>query len=281
MTSLVHRITRAPLALLRRTHPFVPVLHRYMVLQLIRRDILSRYQGSIIGLGWTLLYPLLILGAYTFVFRTVFKARWPGGGDSTAEFALQVFAGLVVFNLFGELLGRAPKLVLEQPNLVKRVVFPLEILAWVAVGTAMFHAVLAIAVLLAALLWVGSGLTAWVLLIPVVLGACVPVMLGLAWLLAGFGVFIRDIGHAVGPAVSMLLFLSPVLYPTKALPGFLADLLWLNPLTLPIENLRRIVIEGTAPDWSGLAVYTLCGLVFAFIAHRLFERLRPAFADEV
>jgi lipopolysaccharide transport system permease protein len=281
MNSFVQRLASAPKALLRRTYPLVPVLHRYMVLQLIRRDIRARYQGSVIGLGWTLLYPLLILAAYTFVFRTVFKARWPGGADSTAEFALQVFAGLVIFNLFGELIGRAPRLVLEQPNLVKRVVFPLEVLAWVAVGTAMFHAALALAVLAVALLWAGVGLTPWVLAVPLVLAACVPMLLGLAWLLAGFGVFIRDIAHAVGPAVSMLLFLSPVLYPAKALPGFLADVLWLNPLTLPIENLRRLLIQGVAPDWQSLAIYTLAGLVFSFLAYRLFERLRPAFADEL
>jgi lipopolysaccharide transport system permease protein len=145
----------------------------------------------------------------------------------------------------------------------------------------MFHAVLAVVVMLAALLWAGNGLTAWVLLVPVVLASCVPVLLGLAWLLAGFGVFIRDIAHAVGPAVSMLLFLSPVLYPARALPAFLSNVLWLNPLTVPIENLRRLALEGAPPQWDVLAVYTLAGLVFAFISYRLFERLRPAFADEV
>jgi lipopolysaccharide transport system permease protein len=267
--------------LIRGSHPFVPVLHRYLVFQLVRRDIRSRYEGSILGLGWTLLYPLLILGAYTFVFRAVFKARWPGGGDSTAEFALQVFAGLIVFNLFGELLGRAPKLVLEQPNLVKRVVFPLEVLAWVALGTAMFHALLALVVMIAALLWTGSTITPWILLVPLVLASCVPVLLGLAWSLSALGVFIRDISHGMGPAVSMLLFLSPVLYPARALPGFLSNVLWLNPLTVPIENLRRLTIEGLPPDWHALALYTAAGLVFAFFAYRLFERLRPAFADEV
>jgi lipopolysaccharide transport system permease protein len=278
MSTFFDDLLRAPL---RRLHPLVPTQHRYMMLQLIRRDVRSRYQGSVLGIGWSLLYPLLILAAYTFVFRSVFKARWPGGGDSTAEFALQVFAGLVIFNLFGELLGRAPKLVLEQPNLVKRVVFPLEVLAWVATGTAMFHAVLASAVLACAVALVGGGLTPWALSAPLVLAACVPMLLGLAWLLAGFGVFVRDIAHAMGPAVSMLLFLSPVLYPARALPGLLASLLWLNPLTVPIENLRRVVLNGAPPDFVALAVYAIAGLIFAWLAYRLFERIRPAFADEV
>jgi lipopolysaccharide transport system permease protein len=268
-------------ALFARLHPMVPLAHRWLLAQFIRRDILQRYQGSVLGVGWSLLYPLLILGAYTFVFRGVFKARWPGGADSTSEFALQVFAGLVIFNLFGELLGRAPQLVLEQPNLVKRVVFPLEVLAWVAVGTAMFHAVLALVILTLAFWWSSGGLPATALLTPLVLAACVPVLLGLAWLLAGLGVFIRDIGHAMGPAVSMLLFLSPVLYPASALPGSFANLLWLNPLTVPIESLRRLLLQGQAPDWQALGIYTLAGLVFCWVCWRLFERVKPAFADEV
>ncbi|MBI5275310.1 MAG: ABC transporter permease [Burkholderiales bacterium] len=264
-----------------RLHPMLPLAHRWLLAQFIRRDILQRYQGSVLGVGWSLLYPLLILGAYTFVFRGVFKARWPGGADSTSEFALQVFAGLVIFNLFGELLGRAPSLVLEQPNLVKRVVFPLEVLAWVAVGTAMFHALLALAVLSVALWWATGALPVTALLTPLVLAACVPVLLGLAWLLSALGVFIRDIGHAMGPAVSMLLFLSPVLYPASALPGAFADLLWLNPLTVPIESLRRLLLQGQVPDLRALAVYAMAGLLFCWFSWRLFERVKPAFADEV
>lgn len=262
-------------------YPLVLSRHRYLVIQLTRRDVLARYKGSVLGLGWALLFPLLILLSYTFVFRTVFKARWPGGGDSTQEFALQVFAGLVVFNLFSDLLNRAPRLVLEQPNLVKRVVFPLEVLAWVALTGSMFHAGLSLAILLMALAWVGPGLTPWALLAPVVFFAVIPFLLGFAWLLSGLGVFIRDIGHAMGPAVTMLMFLSPVLYPAKALPAFLATVLWLNPLTIPIESLRSLLLEGHAPDWNALAIYTLAGLVFAKLAHWLFDRIKPAFADEV
>jgi lipopolysaccharide transport system permease protein len=267
--------------LLHRTYPLFLSRHRHLVFQLVRRDILARYQGSILGIGWGLLSPLMILAAYTFVFRTVFKTRWPGGGDSTSEFVLQLFAGLLVFNVFSDLLGRAPRLVIDQPNLVKRVVFPLEVLAWVAVGAVMFHATLALAILLGAAVGLGAGLTPWVLAAPLVLACTVPMLLALSWLLSGLGVFLRDIGHVIGPAVSMLLFASPVLYPTQSLPPFLAHLLWLNPLTVPIENMRRVVLMGLAPDWQALVAYTAIGLVFATLSHHLFERVRPAFADEV
>ncbi|HSI55838.1 MAG: ABC transporter permease [Ramlibacter sp.] len=269
------------LKLLHLTHPLFLARHRYLVAQLVRRDILARYQGSVLGVGWGVLSPLLILVAYTFVFRTVFKARWPGGSDSTSEFVLQLFAGMLIFNMFSDMLGRAPRIVLDQPNLVKRVVFPLEVLSWVAIGAVMFHAILALVLLLGAVVGLGNPLTPWVVTVPLILACTVPFLLGLGWLLSALGVFLRDITHVIGPAVSMLLFVSPVLYPTQALPPFLANLLWLNPLTAPIENVRRVVLHGLPPDWSTLAIYTAIGLVFAFLAYRLFERLRPAFADEV
>jgi len=267
--------------LLHLSHPLFLARHRFLVLQLVRRDILGRYQGSVLGVGWGLLSPLLILAAYTFVFRTVFKARWPGGSDSTSEFVLQLFAGLLIFNLFSDLLGRAPRIVLDQPNLVKRVVFPLEVLAWVSVGAVMFHSALALAILLAAAAALGTPLTPWVLAIPLILACTVPFLLGFGWLLSGLGVFLRDIGHVIGPAMSLLLFASPVLYPTQALPPLAAKLLWLNPLTIPIESLRSVVLHGRPPDWAALVTYTIIGLAFASLSHRLFERIRPAFADEV
>jgi len=145
----------------------------------------------------------------------------------------------------------------------------------------MFHGSLALAILLAATVALGIPLTPWALAVPLVLASTVPMLLGLSWLLSGLGVFLRDIGHVIGPAVSLLLFVSPVLYPTSALPPVLRDLLWLNPLTVPIENLRRVLLQGVAPDWPGLAAYVASGLVFAFLCWRLFERIRPAFADEV
>jgi len=267
--------------LLHLSHPIYLARHRYLVLQMVRREIMARYQGSMLGMSWGVLSPLLILAAYTFVFRTVFKTRWPGGSDSTGEFVLQMFAGLLVFNLFSEVLTRAPRIVLEQPNLVKRVVFPLETLSWVAVGAVMFNALIALAILLAATVALGSHLSAWALATPLVLACTVPILLGFCWLLSGLGVFLRDIGHVIGPAVSLLLFVSPVLYPTSALPPFVANLLWLNPLTVPIETMRGLVLHGTAPNWPVLAAYTAIGLVFAVLAYRLFERIRPAFADEV
>lgn len=271
----------ASLKVLNSAYPLVPWKHNFLIKQLAQRDIMARYKGSVLGLGWGLLFPLLILLAYTFVFRTVFKARWPNGGDSTTEFALQVFTGLIVFNLFSDLLNRAPRLVLEQPNLVKKVIFPLEILPWVALCNGFFHAFLSLIILLLALMVIGPGLTPWALATPLIFMATVPTLLGVAWLLSSLGVFIKDVGHAMGPTVTMLMFMSPVLYPAESLPPNMRALLWLNPLTLPIESLRDVLLKNRPPHWGALAIYMLVGLVFSYLSYRFFDRLKPAFSDEV
>ena len=159
---------------------FAPIL-----LQFVRRDILGRYRGSLLGMGWAFVTPILMLGVYTFVFVGVFRARWPGAEDgSGVTFALQLFAGLMVFNLFAEVTAQAPNLILSQPNLVKKVVFPLEILPFVALGSGLFHLMLSLSVLLVGALLVNHGLPWTVLLLPLVLLPLLPLLLGIfccAW----------------------------------------------------------------------------------------------------
>ncbi|MGE0331525.1 MAG: ABC transporter permease [Ramlibacter sp.] len=259
----------------------LPLDNAYLILQMARRDILGRYKGSVLGLGWSLLYPLLLLATYTFVFRLIFKARWPGMEDHPGNFALNLFAGLVLFNLFAEVAGRAPRLVLEQPNLVKRVVFPLEVLPWIGVTGALFHAALSLGVLLCGVLVFQGGLPLSALAVPLILVAMLPMLLCMGWLLAAFGVFLRDIGQMVGPILNVMLFLTPVLYPASALPGVVQRWLMLNPLTLPIENLRASLLLGQWPQWGALTLYALVWTLFAAVAALLFARVRPAFADQL
>ena len=228
----------------------LPFSHVYLIWQMAKRDILGRYKGSVLGLGWSLLYPLLLLATYTFVFRLIFKARWPGMEDQPSTFALNLFAGLVLFTLFSEVVGRAPRLVLEQPNLVKRVIFPLEVLPWVGLGSAGFHALLSLGVLLGGVLLVQGALPLSVLATPVILFCLVPMLLCMGWLLASFGVFMRDIGQMVAPVLNVMLFLTPVLYPASALPPAVQKWLMLNPLTLPIESLRAALLLGHWPAWG-------------------------------
>lgn len=258
-----------------------PVQHLYLLRQMTLRDILGRYKGSVLGVGWSLIYPLMLLATYTFVFRYVFRGRWPGADDHPVAFALNLFAGLVLYTFFSEVVGRAPRLVTEQPNLVKRVVFPLHLLPWVGVASAAFHAGLSLAVLLAALFaFKGTLPVTLVAAVPILL-AMLPMLLALAWLLAALGVFLRDLGQVVAPLLTVMLFLSPVLYPLSALPEVVQRAALVNPLALPIESLRLALMAGEWPAMDALFLYALVWGGIATAAAALFERLRTAFADQL
>ena len=258
---------------------FLPLRQRTLIWQFARRDVLARYRGSLLGLGWSFLTPLLMLAVYTFVFRVVFKARWTGEATGDFEFALQVYAGLIVFSLFAEVVNRAPRLVLEQPNLVKKVVFPLEILPWVAVLAGLFHLALNLVALLAAAAIARGGLPLSILALPLVLVPFVPLLLGLGWFLASFGVFVRDVGQITSLLVSLLMFLSPVFYPVSSLPERWQPWLRANPLTPVIEQLRRVALEGLWPDWPQLVLQLAIAGAVAWAGARWFAATRKGFAD--
>lgn len=224
-----------------------------------------------------------MLAVYTFVFGVVFQARWgaPGAADSgnKLDFALVLFAGLIFFNLFAECVSRAPAVILGNVNYVKKVIFPLEILPWVTLGSALFHAAVSLAVLFAGLLFSGYALTAQVVLLPVVLLPFLLVIMGLSWFLASTGVFVRDIGQVVGMLTTVLLFMSPIFYPASALPVGIRAWLFLNPVTFVIEQTRNVLVWGTMPDWRGLAVYTAVALFTAWAGFFWFQKTRKGFAD--
>ncbi len=258
---------------------FLPLRHRTLIWQFTRRDVLARYRGSLLGLGWSFLTPLLTLVVYSFVFRVIFKARWPGHGDSNVEFALQVYAGLVVFMLFAEVVNRAPRLILDQSNLVKKVVFPLEILPWIAILAGLFHLGLSLVALLLATAVAHGGLPVTVIAAPLVLLPLVPLLMGLAWFLAALGVYVRDVGQVINLLVSLLMFLSPVFYPVSALPEQWQPWLRANPMTPAIEQLRRVALDGMWPQWGELALSFAVATVIAWAGARWFAATRKGFAD--
>ena len=256
--------------------------HRSLIVQLTRRDVSGRYRGSLLGLAWSLLHPLLLLLVYSFVFSVVFKARWDGpAADSHAAFSLVLFAGLIVHGLFADVVNRAPRLILENVSYVKRVVFPLEILPWVALGSALFHFCISLAVLLAGQLLLTHSLSLTALALPLVVAPLVFVIIGCAWFLAAVGVYLRDIGQAIGLLTTVMLFLSPTFYPLSALPESARTLLYLNPLTFVIEQGRQVLLFGHWPHWGGLALYLVIGLLIAWGGFWWFQRTRRGFADVV
>ncbi len=255
--------------------------NRELIAQLTRREVLSRYRGSMLGLAWSFFNPLLMLVVYTFVFSVVFKARWGSGDESKADFAIVLFVGMIIHGLFAECVNRAPGLILANVNYVKKVVFPLEILPWVAAGSALFHSAVSIMVLLAAQLIFQHALAWTVVFLPIVLVPLLFGTMGFAWFLSSIGVYVRDVGQTIGIVTLVLLFLSPIFYPVDALPENYRILLLLNPLTPVIGDARRVLIWGQAPDWAGLMLYAAASFAVAWLGFWWFQRTRRGFADVV
>jgi len=221
-----------------------------------------------------------MLGVYTFVFSVVFRARWAGTAtENRADVAVILFAGMLVHGLFAECANRAPTLILTNPNLVKKVVFPLDVLPWVVMGSALFNACAGLVVLLGFSFFKSLSLPATALFIPVIFVPLVLVTMGISWFLAATGVFLRDLAQAMTFVTSVLLFLSPVFYPASALPASYQPLLLLNPLTFIIEQARNVLIWGVAPYWTGLLVYTCISLGVAYAGFWWFQKARRGFAD--
>lgn len=257
--------------------------HGPLLLQLIRRDVQARYRGSALGLAWSFVIPLLMLGVYTFVFAIVFKARWGSepadthGG--TLDFALNLYAGLILHGFLAENLSRAPTLITSNVNYVTKVVFPLAILPLMLLGSALFHLAVNLGVLLLAMLCFGPPAHASWLLAPLVILPLAAFALGVNYLLASLGVFLRDIGQLMGLAITLLMFLSPIFYPVAALPEALQPWILLNPLTLPVEWLRGLLMEQRQPEAYPLMLYYALALLMAVVGRYWFLRTRGAFAD--
>ena len=252
--------------------------NRQLIVQMTKREVLGRYKGSALGLAWSFFYPVFMLAVYTFVFSVIFKSRW-GGDESRTLFALVLFVGMIVLNLFSEVINRAPTLILSNVNYVKKVIFPIEILPVIAMGAALFHALISLSVLLIAFLLFNGFLHWTIFLTPLILLPLVIVTLGISWILAAIGVFLRDVSQTIGLITTVLMFLSPVFYPVTAVPETFRPLIMANPLTFVIEQAREVVIWGHMPDWTGLGGYTLLATMLAWAGYTIFQKMRRGFAD--
>ena len=236
-----------------------------LIIDLIKREVVGRYRGSSMGLLWSFFNPILMLIIYTFVFSIVFKARWPGGSESKTEFALVLFSGLMVFNLFSECINRAPSLILNNANYVKKVIFPLEILPIVALGAAFFHFAISLIVWLV-FFFIFFGLPKpEIFLLLAVLIPLMFLIMGLSWGLASLGVYLRDVSQVVGVLTTVLMFMSPIFYPISALPEQYRALMHLNPLTFSVEQARDVMIWGKGINWSDWSLQLLVSLSISFL----------------
>lgn len=253
--------------------------YRALIIQLVKREITGRYRGSFLGVIWSFLNPLLMITIYTFVFGIVFKSRWRAASADPMEFAVVMFAGVLIHGLIAECITRAPALIVGNVNFVKKVVFPLETLAWVSMGTALFHSLIAMIIFIGAiLLWQGN-VPASVLLVPIIMMPFVLLTVGLVWFISALGVYLRDIGQLMGIVSSLLMFLAPVFYPLSSVPHSLSGYLYLNPITFIVEQVRNAAIWGQPVDWIGWCVYSLVAWGVAWLGLSWFQRMRGGFAD--
>lgn len=255
-------------------------MHRHLLWQLTRREIIGRYRGSTLGLLWSFFNPLLMLTVYTFVFSVVFKMRWNIDGDeSKSQFATVLFVGIILHSVLAECFTRAPNLITHNVNYVKRVIFPLELLPIVTMGTALFHSLISFAVLCVALLLLNQVLHWTLILTPLVIFPFVLLLLGISWVLAAVGVYLRDIGHIMTMLVMVFMFLAPIFYPLSMIPENLQFWIFFNPLTSVIEQTRTIVIFGEMPNWKHWLTYLVIALPTALVGFSFFQKARRGFAD--
>jgi lipopolysaccharide transport system permease protein len=274
------KLPQGPLAPLRLSWRY-----RGLILKLAWREISGRYRGSLLGLSWAVVIPILMLAVYTFVFSVVFGARWqtgdPGSVDSKVDFALVLFAGLIPFNLFAEAILGAPRIILNHPSYVKKVVFPVEVLPISAMVTALFNVVVSSLVLLTAyFVTIGlppvDALFAPLLLVPLVLFT-----LGGMWFLSAFGVYLRDMQQFIGVLVTMIMFLSPLFYPLSAVPQSVRMFVSACPLTMVIEGIRGCLFDARLPEPYMFSALFAGSWLVLWLGYVCFVNTKKGFSDVI
>jgi lipopolysaccharide transport system permease protein len=251
-----------------------------LIFSFARRELLGRYKGSMLGIAWAVLTPVVMIAIFTFIFAGIFGARF-GANDSHWDYALYLFCGLLPWTMFQESLQQSANTIVVHSNLVKRVVFPLETLPAAQVLAALGNQLFATVALLIATIIVRRRLELTVLWLPVLLIAQLLFALGAAWLIASLGVFLRDITQGITLLLMAWMYLTPIIYPESIVPDRFRALMEFNPFTALVRSYRRIFLEGAAPDWRGLAYFTAFAVVIFVFGYWWFARTRKGFADVV
>lgn len=256
------------------------VLHRDLLKTLVVRDVHTKYRETIFGYWWLIAYPILMLATYSFIFGGIFKSRWLNQGGIT-DFVAMLYCGLIIFGIFSDSINRATTAIRSQPNFVKKVVFPLELLPLVLVGSSVFSALINLGLLIILVLVTKFAIPPSAIFLPVIIVPFIILVMGLVWGLAAIGVFFPDLSQIVNVFTSIMLFLSPVFFPLASAPAIVQPFLMLNPLTFPIEETRNILLLAQQPNWGGVALYAAIAAVVAWLGLWVFQSSRSAFSDVI
>ncbi|MBL8763423.1 MAG: ABC transporter permease [Phycisphaerae bacterium] len=254
---------------------------RELTWQFVKREVVARHRGTYLGLAWSVVLPLFMLAVYTFIFSVVFKAKWNLSADeSPARFAVTMFCGTILFDVFAATVGNAPSVIVNNPNYVKKVVFPLEVLPLALLGSSLVYGAISLVVLLAGVVLLQGYVPATAWLFPLVVLPLLMFSAGLAWFFAGLGVFLRDIRQLIsGVLMPVLFFMTPIFYPIDRVPERFRIVLQLNPLSPIVDSARRVLMWGQAPDWLGLAATAVIGGVVMLLGYAFFMKGKRGFAD--
>lgn len=260
--------------------PKVVLRHRFLLWQLVWRNIGQKYKGSLLGLCWSCVQPLMMLAVYTFVFSQVFRPKWGEGvGGVKGEFAVIIFCGMALYSVFSESVNSCCSVVSGNPNFVKKVVFPLEILPLAQTLSSFFLGAVWFVMLFFGIVYV-LGTVHWtMLLLPLLLIPLFLFSLGIAYLVASLGVFVRDTQYAVGVIFQILYFMTPIFYPISAVPERYRIYLEANPLAMLIEAARDVFLYGRLPDWQSVGIAALLSVIVAQLGFSWFVRTKRGFAD--
>jgi lipopolysaccharide transport system permease protein len=254
--------------------------HGALIRNFVKRDLQARYKGSAIGLFWSILHPLVMLVLYTYIFSAILRVR-VGAAEGTGSFAIYLFCGLLPWNAFAEGVNRSTSVVLEHANLIKRTVFPSEVLPIYPVVSGIFNQLIGLGILLVALLVTSHPLSPLILLLPAILLLQFALTAGLAWIVAGITVFVRDLGQIVGMVMTIWIFLTPIFYPPTLVPERLRFLMAANPMYALVESYRFLILKGEMPPGGSLAVLVFVALPIFLLGYLVFTRLQGAFADVI
>lgn len=263
------------------TMVYVWLKNHELLTRMIWRDVLERYRGSLLGLLWSFINPMVVLATYSFVFSVFFKmeAKLPDGRPF--PFFIMLFCGLIPFQFFSEVISKSPAIILSAPNFVKRIAFPLELLPLASIGSALFHAGITMTLLLVATLIFLGGIPLTALWLPLVLLPLIIFTLGLSFLLSAAGVFIRDLGHTVGLLLNILFFMTPIVYPETMIPQKYHWIIFVNPVAYAVSNLRKTCLYGEPIILSSWLLFFAASMLFLLLAGAWFQSIRRRFADVI
>lgn len=263
--------------------PFQIVIENYdLFAQSLIREVVQKYRGSYLGILWNFILPLVMLVVYSFIFGVIFQARWDQQRtDSRAEFALILFVGITLYNVFSETVSASPTLIICNSNYVKKVIYPLEILSMTSIGASLVQLFFNLIIILVGKAIIIKQFDIMVLLFPIVLIPLLFLTLGISWILSGVGVFVRDMRQAATIIVLIFGYITPVFYPLSSVPEGFRGLMYLNPMTSIVDNARRVLIYNEFPKWDQYCITFVISYLVMWIGFYFFRKVKPNFSDAI